>query len=268
MTNGLGVATEQRADRPRSALAEMSRATSRELLRNKKLLASMFFMFGFFLILIVVLDRVLAGNDDVPGGDYLRLNLSTAIVIGYLSIVVTGTALPLVALRQNGTLRLLGTTPLRRMTFILAQSPVRFALGVIEAGIVVAVAGIRGYIDFAQLLSLCVTLVLGLAMLFAFGYLLACRLRNAEVVNQLTGFIPVLVLATAGTALPMWIIPDWGQVLMNAFPTSWFIHALGADLTGIEPFTSIYVLWGMMAAVTLGAALLAARLFSWDQGDE
>lgn len=251
----------------RSPFVEVSRASALELLRNGKIVASMMFMFGFFLLLIVWLNAVLADSPDVPGGDYLRLNLATCIVVGYLAIAITGTTVPLVALRERGTLRLLGTTPLKRLTFLLAQTPARFALGAAEALVILAIALARGYLDPLQTLRLSVTLLLGLVMLFSFGYLLASRLRNAEVANQFTGLIPIIVLLTSGTVFPPSLFPDWLVPVLNAIPTAWFIQAAGADLSGYTPFASVYVLWGLMAAATVVATLLAARLFRWDIRD-
>lgn len=202
-----------------------------------------------------------------PETDILRINLGAVLVLGIMAIVFMGTSVPLVALRRRGTLRLFGTTPLKRMTFILAQSPVRLALALAEALVVVAVAWSQGYIESFNVLRLVVTLVLGIGMLFAFAFLLASRSTNEELTGQLCGFIPVIIVLTSGTVIPIYGLPEWVQALFNAVPTTWFLQAASADIAGTEPFASIYLLWAMMAAVGVGVALLAARVFRWDQGE-
>ena len=76
--------------------------------------------------------------------DILRINLPTTLALGFMSIAFTGTTAPLVALRKRGTLRLLGTTPVRRLSFIVAQTPVRAAVGIVEAAIIGGVGGWTG----------------------------------------------------------------------------------------------------------------------------
>ncbi|MHC2186271.1 ABC-2 type transport system permease protein [Rathayibacter agropyri] len=205
--------------------------------------------------------------DGSPETDILRVNLATVLVTGFMAIAFMGTSVPLVALRQRGTLRLLGTTPVRRMSFILAQSPVRFALGMAEALVIVGIAWMQGYVESFNVVRLFVTLVLGLAMLFAFAYLLASRSSNPDLITQITGFLPVVVILTSGSVIPLDVFPDVVRSFTYAFPSTWFMQAVGADIAGTAPFLSVYWLWLTMAAIGAATALLAARLFEWNQGD-
>jgi ABC-2 type transport system permease protein len=212
-------------------------------------------------------DILVVDASGSPETDILRINLATVLVTGFMAIAFMGTSVPLVTLRQRGTMRLLGTTPVRRLSFIVAQSPVRFALGIGEAIVVVLIAWSQGYVESFNIVRLFVTLVLGLAMLFAFAYLLASRSANPDVITQVTGFLPVIVILTSGTVLPIDIFPDVVRHITYAFPSTWFMQAVGADIAGTSPFVPVYWLWLMMAAIGVVAALLAARLFKWDQGD-
>ncbi|PZF63328.1 hypothetical protein DEI81_07935 [Curtobacterium sp. MCBD17_013] len=212
-------------------------------------------------------DIVVTDASGEAENDILRVNLATVLVTGFMAIAFMGTSVPLVALRQRGTLRLLGTTPVRRMAFILAQSPVRLALGIAEAIVIVLIAWSQGYVESFNIVRLFVTLVLGLAMLFAFAYLLASRSANPDVTTQITGFLPVIVILTSGTVVPIDVFPNAVRSITDGFPSTWFMQAIGADITGTDPFVSVYWLWLMMAAVGIAAALLAARLFKWDQGE-
>ena len=338
------------APRRRSALYELSVASSKELLRNSKTLFGLLFMFFFFLVLIWGVHLGVNGNrdapvvgvtgpqaarlvetlgdrgieariidetdvtdditarvsltadaavvrlgqpepdwipladavgsvgiadariavldaDGAPETDILRVNLATALVLGIMAIAFMGTSVSLVRLRQRGTLRLFGTTPVKRLAFIVAQQPVRLALAVAEVAVIVAIAWSQGYVEQLAVLRLGVTLLLGVGMLFSFAFLLAVRSTNEELVAQLCGLIPVVIILTAGTVFPIYGLPGWVQALFDALPTTWFLQAVSADIAGTEPFTSIYLLWAMMAAVGVGVSLLAARLFAWDQGD-
>lgn len=217
---------------------------------------------GFANSKIAVVD----GRGD-PALDLFRSNLAATLMMGYAGVAFLGTAVPLVALRKRGTLRLLGTTPLRRMTFILAQTPIRFGIGAIQAVIVILLAVGYGYVGGLSLLRLLVTLLLGLALFFALGYLLASRSRNPELITQISGVLPVVVLFLSGSVFPMYILPDVVQEAIKFLPTTWFVQAASADLVGTAPFVNVYVLWGMMAAATLLLTVLAAKLFKWDHAE-
>lgn len=199
--------------------------------------------------------------------DFLRSNLGTVLVMGFLGLALMGTAVPIVSMRKNGTLRLFGTTPVKRLTFLVAQTPVQFALGVVQGTVVVAIAFASGYVESLDAARLVVTFLLGLAMFFAFGYLLASRSVNPELIQQLCGVLPVFVALTSGLIVPFQLLPDAFADVPKALPTTWFMQAVSADVAGTEPFLSVYVLWAFMAGATLVMALIGARLFRWDQGD-
>lgn len=199
--------------------------------------------------------------------DILRINLSTVLIAGFMAIVFLGTSVPIVRMRGRGILRLLGTTPLSRLTFIVAQSPIRVLVGLAEAVVIVVIAWTQGYATAANAGRLAVTLALGLAMLFSLGYLLASRSRNPDLIGQVSGLIPVLIILTSGTMFPVQGIPEVILILMRSVPTTWFIQAASADIAGTTPFTSVYVLWVMMGVVTVACTALAARIFAWDQAD-
>lgn len=202
-----------------------------------------------------------------PVVDLFRSNLAATLMMGYAGVAFLGTAVPLVALRRRGTLRLLGTTPLRRLTFILAQTPVRFGIGAIQAVIVILLAAGYGYVGGGNLLRLIVTLLLGLALFFALGHLLASRSRNPELITQISGVLPVIVLFLSGSVFPLYILPGWVQQAITFLPTTWFVQAASADLVGSEPFLDVYVLWAMMASVTVLLTVVASKVFVWDRTD-
>ncbi|WP_434315441.1 ABC transporter permease [Leifsonia sp. P73] len=210
-------------------------------------------------------DIAVVDAQGTPVVDLFRSNLAATLMMGYAGVAFLGTSVPLVALRRRGTLRLLGTTPLRRLTFILAQTPIRFGIGAIQALIVIVLALGYGYVGGANLLRLIVTLLLGLALFFALGYLLASRSRNPDLITQISGVLPVIVLFLSGSVFPMYILPDWVQQGITFLPTTWFVQAASSDLVGSEPFLNVYVLWAMMATATVLLTLVASKLFKWDR---
>jgi ABC-2 type transport system permease protein len=199
--------------------------------------------------------------------DPLQENLGIVVLVGVASLAFIGTTVPLVAMRERGLLRLLGVTPLRRSTFLLAQLPLR---ALVAVGILVLTTGIavwRRYVDGVDLLALGVSFLLGAAMLFVLALVFAARSRNAEATQQTMVMVTIGLVFASGGLLPQSILPAAVQVAMNCLPTTWFVAAASASLTGAEPFLPVPALWGLMSLVTVVAGVLAVRWFEWDQSE-
>ena len=92
--------------------AEFARLGSRDLLRAPKTLVSMSMVFVTFLVVYLLLQWSI----DAQGGeaDFIRSNLGVVLMAGFCSIALVGTTVPLVAMRERGTLRAFATVPLSR----------------------------------------------------------------------------------------------------------------------------------------------------------
>lgn len=200
-------------------------------------------------------------------GDPLRENLAIAAMLGIASVAFIGTTVPIVAMRERGLLRLFGTTPLRRVTFLLAQLPTRALIAVALVAVTVIIAIWQRYVDAVNLLSLGLTFVLGLGMLLALALLFAARSRSAEATQQGMVMLTITLVFASGGLLPAEIVPGFVQALMNCLPTTWLAASAGVALTGADPFLPLPILWLLMGSLTVAAAALAARLFEWDQSE-
>ena len=200
-----------------------------------------------------------------PVVDILRNSLAGISCIGLMAITFMGTSVPLTRMRENGTLRLLGTTPANKLTFILAQTPARLVFGIFVILTIFITSMLLGYTQAAQLLRLLGTMILGLAMLFALAYLLASRSRKPDTINNISATLPVLVLFASGSVLPPQMFPEPVTWVLDCLPTTWYVRAAAADLAGDATGTEyIWLYWALMLATTTLAAALAAHLFLWD----
>ncbi len=200
--------------------------------------------------------------------DPVKASLPTALFIALMSAAFFGTATPLIGLRQRGTLRMLGTTPLQRQTFILAQAPVRLGLVMAQVVVVGAIAAACGFLSLGDALPVLVSGLLGALMLFGFGYLVAARMRNAEVANGLLAVLMPVTMLFSGLFLPMSLMPGALRAVAQALPTTYLVDALSHAFTGAPSQHGLAVDWLVLAGSAVLLALLAARLFSWDQGEE
>jgi ABC-2 type transport system permease protein len=206
------------------------------------------------------------GSDGSAVFDPVRGALPTVLMLGLLSLAFLGTAAPLVGLRQRGTLQLLGTTPLHRSTFILAQTPARFAMGALQVAAISGYAYYLGYLDLGSAGSLMVSCLLGLVMLLSLGYLLASRLTSQEFTTTVASLLIPAALLLSGGMMPAEIIPEGVRAITQVLPTTILSDAIAVDLVGTDPDWGLGLLWLSMAGFTLVAGVAAAGLFRWGQG--
>lgn len=200
--------------------------------------------------------------------DPLRTFLGAAALTGIASAVFIGLTVPVVSMRERGLLRLFGTTPLRRSTFLLAQLPARAIIIGLEVAIIVAIAVLRRYVDGLDVLRFAVTVTIGSVMLTALALAFAARSRNAEATQQGMVMLTLMLVFASGGLLPPSIVPSGVQFVMNTLPTAWFAAAMNADLTATVPFVPVPVLWGLMSVVACCGFVLAAKRFHWDAAEQ
>lgn len=212
-------------------------------------------------------DIAVVYADGSPVFDPLKGALPTVVMLGLLSLALLGTAAPLVGLRGRGTLRLLGTTPVRRWTFILSQTPCRVALGALQMTIIAGYAWYLGYLEAAAIPALLVTVLLGLSMLLALAYLFASRMVSQDLATTIASLLLPVAMLFAGSMVPKQLMPAAVQQIADYLPTTLLSQAVGISLVGDGSAGSLPIKWALMGLTALIATALAAKLFTWDQGD-
>lgn len=211
-------------------------------------------------------ERVdIAGPDGEEPFEPVRFGIPAVLILAFASLALYGTAIPIIQLRERGTLRLLGVTPLSRLSFLLAQAPARLAIALIQLLVMGTVAALTGFLDVAQLAGLAATLLLGLAMLFSLGYLAAGLLRDSESSSLVLGTLLPIVLFLSGVFLPLQLLPDVLQGISRFIPLTYFGDALRQDLVGFDGEFARWISYLSMGGTAVVATLLATRTFRWDQ---
>lgn len=208
------------------------------------------------------IDVVAAEGEPMP--DFLRLNLGTEFLAVLASVALIGTTVPLVAARERGMLRLLGTTPLSRRLFLASRIPARLALLLACTAGVAAIGLARRYTEVSALPRFAVTVACAAVMLFGVGAVFSARARNAEASQSLMAGISLALVFSAGAVLPAVILPTPARFAVGLLPGSWITEPASADLAGTTPLVPVPVYWALMLASGIVCFVLAARRFSWD----
>lgn len=220
-----------------------------------------------------------AGEVGVPplpvsdsGGFYadpLRYGTVGSLVYALASVGVFGVAGPIISMRQQGILRLMRTTPVTRLTFVLAQVPARLILGMGITICALVASWVVWDVTLPQMASAFGTAMLGFWMLAAFGYLVGGTLNSAEASFAVGS--PVLTFGAIGGAVlfPLVGMPGWVQVLPPFIPLTYLADALRQQLGVGGP--ALFPLWldlVVVLAITVAVTILAVRLFRWDVAEQ
>lgn len=204
------------------------------------------------------------GVDGDPAPDFLRLNLGTEFLAVLASIALIGTTVPLVAARERGMLRLLGTTPLPRRLFLAARIPTRLALLLACTAGIIAIGIARRYTEVSALPRFAVTVSCAAIMLFGLGAVFSARARNAEASQNVMAGLSLALVFSGGAVIPTAVLPAPMRTVVGLLPGSWVTEPASADLAGTTPLLPVPVYWAFMLLTGVACFVLAARRFSWD----
>jgi ABC-2 type transport system permease protein len=245
----------------------------RELLRfvrdRSRIAASVIFPLLFLAIFgagFTNVVGVMTGGVDLIQFMYPGL-IGMAIVTSSLSAGIS-----VVTDRQEGFLREILVAPLSRTGIVVGKTAGAAAVGLIQAGLLIAIAPLLGVglaVDQAlELIPIAILLSLGVSGL---GILLSSFARTQQGVQMLINLLVFPLVFLAGVFFPVDSVPVWMEVLSKVNPVTYGVDAirqilLGADVAtsglGVTVFKHTMTLGEEVIIVgTLGAILLAASVW-------
>ncbi len=217
--------------------------------------------------LMVVLFGVMYGNDPTPLlGGYGSMDVSmpgyTAMILS--TVAFLGVPITISSNRESGVLRRFRTTPLRPVTYIVADiltNLVTTLLGMIG---LVLVGWLLYRVRFeGQVITLFLAVVFcGLSM-FSIGYLiagLAPGARSAQVIGMVI-FYPMMFLS--GSSIPLEVLPEAVQRISNFLPLTFVVRLLRGLWFG-EPWGEYKIETAILGSVLVVCTALAAHFFRWE----
>ncbi len=228
--------------------------------------AAMFFTVGFPLMLLFLLGGM-QGNAALERFEGLgRVDI---VVPGYIGwILATSGLLALTSMlamnRDNGILRLFGTTPLRPSTLLASYVLAQFVITTI--GVVLLMSSARASFDmrfFGNPVELILAYTLSALSFYTLSFLLASIFPTARATQRVAMMLFFPMLFLSGAAIPFEALPpnvqQWATLLPLTHVVSllrgiWAGHGLGAHLPEIG------ILLGILAA----GALISAKTFRWE----
>ncbi|QKG85704.1 ABC transporter permease [Kroppenstedtia pulmonis] len=199
--------------------------------------------------------------------DVLKFTFPAVIIIAFAMLSIMGTSLPLIIMRQRGTLRLFALTPVNRLAFFGAQISVRFLIAVIQLILIMAYGYIIGILTIEMIPLFLFVSFMGLLMFFSFGFFLGGVMKSQEVLNGVQGILSVLMIA-CGIFVPFDQLPEVVVRIAKFIPLTYLGDALQQIVLSSQGIASIATDCLVLGAAALVFILLSTWTFRWEMEDE
>jgi ABC-2 type transport system permease protein len=217
--------------------------------------------------LLVLLFGAMYGNEPSPlYGGYGTMDITmpayTALILGTIGLL--GVPITTSGYREQGVLRRFRATPMRPLTYIVADLLTNLTMTLLGMAILIGVGWALYRVRFeGQVLSVFVAVVFSGLTMFAIGYLiasLASGARTAQVIGMVL-FYPMMFLS--GASVPLEVMPEGVRRISDFLPLThvvtllrglWFGDGWGEHLTEVI----------ILVAILVVGAGLATRFFRWE----
>lgn len=217
--------------------------------------------------LMVVLFGTMYGNDPTPMlGGYGSMDVSmpayTAMILS--TVAFLGVPIAISSNRESGVLRRFRTTPLRPVTYIIAD---------IITNLVTTLLGMIGLVLFGWLLyrvkfegnviAIFFAVVFSGLSMFSIGYLiagLAPGARSAQVIGMVI-FYPMMFLS--GSSIPLEVMPEAVRRISNFIPLTYVVRLLRGLWFG-ESWGDYKIETIILGSILVVCTALASRFFRWE----
>lgn len=177
-----------------------------------------------------------------------------------------GAALTLVTWRQKKILRRLRLSPVSLPTVISARVGVSIVIALVQTAIFIAVASLPYFgLRLTHYWWMAIPLVIAGTLAFlSIGLLAGAWAKTPEAASAIANLIVLPMAFLSGAFFPLTNAPGWLQKLSNIFPLKHLVSAMqDVMVRGKGPETVLPAIGGLLA-FSLVVAVIAGRLFRWD----
>jgi ABC-2 type transport system permease protein len=200
-------------------------------------------------------------DETFGGGRFIDIFAPSLIVITLAMLGVNMLPTRLSTYREKGVLRRLSTTPASPAKLLVAQLVVNAILAILAVAPLVLVGKLAFDIPLPRHpFGFAAAFVLGLASLLALGLLIAAVARTTRVANAMAMPVFFAVMFFGGVYLPRFLLPDFLVRIGDYTPPG--VQALLDTWSGESGAQPLHLL--TMAAITVIAGAVAAKLFRWE----
>ncbi len=231
--------------------------------------AAAVFTFAFPLLFLFVFSSLNSGGElESRGGiSFVTFFVPGIVAFGVISACYTNIAMKMAISRDLRILKRIRGTPVPPWAYLAGQVGSSIVTAVELVAITVAAGVLVFDVDFRwdTVGGLAATLALGAACFCALGLAVSGLCPNGDAAPAIVNFLLFPLVFVSGIFFPIDDAPSWLQSLAKLFPVQ---HLANGLQYAFDPRTAAPGVNGgdlaVLAAWTLIAAVLALRLFKWE----
>lgn len=243
-----------------SALSKLTLTELKLFLRDP---GAVLIALGLPTLLLVVLGSIPAMREpsqEFGGQRFIDFYAPSVAIIALVMLAFQVMPTQLGTYREKGVLRRMSTTPVHPMMLLIAQMVTWLLMAALATTVLIVVARVGFAVPLPQhAAGFGLALVLGTSAAFALGLVVAAVAPNARAATGIGALMFVVAFFFGGVYLPRVMLPDVIVRIGEFVPPG--VEAIQDAWTGAGPQALHLV---VMAAVTVAAGAVAARLFRWE----
>lgn len=227
---------------------------------------AVFFTLAFGPIMLIMMG-IIFGN--LPRADLNGLSQMEISVPSYIGLIVgiAGlTAVPIgVATRRDaGVLRRFSATPLRPLTYFLADILAPFLVTLLGAALLILMGALIYHVQFhGSWLSLLGGTCLSALAFFSLGYAIAGLVRSARTAIILGNILIIPMTTFSGAMVPLEVMPAGVLKVANFVPLKHVVTLMRGLWVG-EAWSAHLLEAGILAGLLVVSTVIIALTFKWE----
>jgi ABC-2 type transport system permease protein len=221
----------------------------------------------FFAPLFLVLFGLIYGNEptEVFGG----LGSMDVTVPAYLGIIIVtvgliGLPIQTSVNRELGILRRYRVTPLRPLTYIVADVTAYWVMALVGMVLLVVVGKLAYDIRFeGNILSVLAGFTLSIASFLSIGYVLASISPTARVAQTIGMVVSYPMMFLSGATIPYELLPSSVQRIADFLPLTYVVRLLRGLWFG-KPWSELVPEVLVLAGILVVCGAISVRFFRWE----
>jgi ABC-2 type transport system permease protein len=219
-----------------------------------------------FAPLMLVLFGLIYGNEpdpDLSGQGAMDVTVPAYIALVIVSVGLIAVPIQTSTYRELGILRRYRATPMRPLTFLIADVAAYYLMTLTGTVLLIAVGmaafGVRME---GSLLAVLAGFTLSALAFFSLGYLVASLAPSARVAQTAGMLLAYPMMFLSGASLPLELLPPGLRTLADFIPLTYVVKLMRGLWYG-EPWADLRFDVLVLSVVLVVATALSVRFFRW-----
>lgn len=248
---------------PMRGLLQLTISQARLYLREPM---ATFFTILFAPLLLVLFGLIYGNEPNAVFGGRGSMDVTVPAYIGLVIVTVGLIGIPIqtATSRELGILRRYRATPLRPLTYLVADVATYFAMCVVGVAILIVVGAAAFGVHFeGNVLDVFAGFTLSALSFFAVGYLLASVAPSARVAQTVGMVVAYPMMFLSGASIPLEALPAGIRQVADFIPLTYVVRLMrglwvGDQWSGLAPEVAV------LGALLVIATAISVRVFRWE----